>query len=198
MPTMITAKIDTAEEQKDDEVSTTIPTKVDTTGEQKEDEHPHLSDLGKKLMTLIHLCKHIQDRKRSPEGFSIIGADNEKVHILYTFVLGDPEFPMISVIKKEIDKTERDQDEEEENIHELSFYLNESGTLVNINLNDDLLFEEEIDLQEDTKQKMQVMEKINKFIFLVTEESKKIEKEAKQREAEMEEKKKLQDIFRNF
>ena len=112
---------------------------------------------------------------------------------MYKFLLGDPEYPMVSVTKIETDKTD-----EEETTHELNFYLNEAGTSLNVNLDEELLFEEEVDLVDDVKKRMQVMEKLNKFIFLVTEESKKIEKEIKAKEAEQEEKRKLQDVFRNF
>ena len=45
---------------------------------------------------------------------------------------------------------------------------------------------------------MQVIDKLNKFIFLLSEESRKLEKEIKEREAEEQEIKKLQDVFRNF
>jgi len=112
---------------------------------------------------------------------------------MYKFLLGDPEFPMVSVTKIETDKTD-----EEETTHELNFYLSEDGTSLNVNLDEELLFEEEVDLKDDAKRKMEVMDKVNKFIFLVSEESKKIEREIKEKQAEQEEKRKLQDIFRNF
>ena len=151
------------------------------------------SDLGKKLLELFNLSQHISELKKTDEGFQLVWADNDTLQILYTFVLGDPEFPMVSVTKVETDKTT-----EEETTHELSFYLNEAGTSLNVNLDDELLFDEDVDLKDDIKKKMQVMEKLNKFIFLVTEESKKLEKELKEKEAEEQEKRKLQDIFRNF
>lgn len=152
-----------------------------------------LSDLCKKFMELEQLCKQIQERKKTDEGFSIVWADNDKLHILYTFLLGDPEFPMVTVTKTETDKTD-----EEDVIHELNFYLNEEGNSLNVNLDEELLFEEEVDLVDDVNKKMQVMDKLNKFIFLVSEESKKLEKEIKVKQAEQEEKRKLQDVFRNF
>ena len=152
-----------------------------------------LSDLGKKFMELVNLCKQIQERKKTDEGFQLVWADNDKLHILYSFLLGDPEFPMVTVTKTETDKTD-----EEETIHELNFYLNEEGNSLNVNLDEELLFEEEVDLVDDTNKKMQVMDKLNKFIFLVSEESRKLEKEIKAKEAEQEEKRKLQDVFRNF
>ncbi len=151
------------------------------------------SDLGKKFLELSQLCRQIQEWKKTDEGFELVWADNDKIQILYKFLLGDPEYPMVSVTKVETDKTD-----EEETTHELNFYLNESGTSLNVNLDEELLFEEEVDLADDVKKRMQVMEKLNKFIFLVTEESKKIEKEIKAKEAEQEEKRKLQDVFRNF
>jgi guanylate kinase len=76
--------------------------------------------------------------------------------------------------------------------------LNESGKALNINLDEELLFDEDVDLADDMKKKMQVADKINKFTFLLSEEERKLEKELKEKEAEQEEKRKLQDVFRNF
>jgi hypothetical protein len=180
-----------------EEVEQHIPTPVaePITEEEKEPvaEPKALSDLGKKFTELTSLCRQIYEWKKTDEGFQLIWADNDKLQTLYKFVLGDEAFPMVSVSKVETDKATQ-----EEIIHELSFYLNEAGTALDINLDEELLFEEEVDLQNDLKTKMQVMEKLNKFIFLVTEESKKIEKEIKAKEAEQAEKRKLQDVFRNF
>jgi hypothetical protein len=97
-----------------------------------------------------------------------------------------------------ITKVETNKEDEEETTHELSFYLSEQGTALNVNLDEVLLFDEEVDLKDDLKKKMQVMDKINKFIFLLTEEARKIEKEIKEKEAEEQEKRKLHDVFRNF
>ena len=97
-----------------------------------------------------------------------------------------------------ITKMETDKEADEETSHELSFYLNEQGTALNVNLDEVLLFDELVDLQSDLKKKMQVIDKLNKFIFLLSEESRKLEKEIKEREAEEQEIKKLQDVFRNF
>jgi hypothetical protein len=190
-------------EQKEETVEPVVETipepVVETIPEATVQEHEpeaittDTSDLGKKFMELSQLCRQIQDWKKTDEWFQLVWADNDKLQILYKFVLGDPEFPMVSVSKIEKDKTD-----DEETTHELNFYLNEAGTSLNINLDEELLFEEEVDLQDDVKKRMQVMDKLNKFIFLVTEESKKIEKEMKAQEAEQEEKRKLQDIFRNF
>jgi guanylate kinase len=93
---------------------------------------------------------------------------------------------------------ETNKEDEEETTHELSFYLSEQGTSLNVNLDEALLFDEEVDFQDDLKKKMQVTDKINKFIFLLSEEARKLEKEIREKEAEEQEKRKLQDIFRNF
>jgi len=61
-----------------------------------------------------------------------------------------------------------------------------------------LLFDEIEHLQNDPKKKMQVTEKLNNFIFLLSEHQKKAEKEAKEREEAEQERRRLQDIFRNF
>ena len=44
------------------------------------------------------------------------------------------------------------------------------------------LYDEQKDLQNNENKKMQVMEKLNKFIFLVSEELKKLEKEKEHKE----------------
>lgn len=153
----------------------------------------NISDLGKKVIELFTLTKTIYQLKKSEDAFDLLGADNDKIRTVYKFFVWDEEYPLVSVTKIETDK-----ENGEETLHELSFYLNETNTFININLDEELLFDEEADLQDDIKTKMQVTEKINKFIFLLTEEQKKLEKEIKARDAELEEKRKLQDVFRNF
>jgi hypothetical protein len=51
-----------------------------------------------------------------------------------------------------------------------------------INIDDETLYDELEDLLDNPSKKMQVSEKLNKFIFLVNEEYKKIEKDKKQKE----------------
>ena len=56
------------------------------------------------------------------------------------------------------------------------------------------MYDELEDLIEDQSKRSQVLEKINKFIFLITEEYKKIEKQKKEKEK----KSIIKWIFRNF
>lgn len=97
-----------------------------------------------------------------------------------------------------ITKIEQDKETEEETVNELRFTFNEETSSLEVMVNDTLIFDEIQDLTEDPKKKMQVTEKLNKFIFLASEELRKIEKEIKEREEAEKERKRLQEIFRNF
>jgi len=91
-----------------------------------------------------------------------------------------------------IERTETNKQDESTVEHSLDFDLPEKSLLVYID--DDLLYDESRDLVENQNKKLQVMEKLNKFIFLVTEEYKKIEKQKKDKNKENE----MKWIFRNF
>ena len=97
-----------------------------------------------------------------------------------------------------INKIEEDKETEEETNNELKFTFNTGNVSLEVVINDVLLFDELEDFAQDAKKKMQVMDKLNKFIFLASEELRKAEKELKEREEEEKERRKLQEIFRNF
>ena len=78
---------------------------------------------------------------------------------------------MVSIIKKEQQK-----ETEEETINQLKWTYNEESSSLEVMINDTILFNEQDDLLEDPKNKMQVIDKMNKFIFLASEELRKIEK----------------------
>lgn len=119
-----------------------------------------------------------------------MGADNDTVSITYQFSLLDN-----AVLVK---KVETEKATGEELINDLGFVNDEERASRQVILDDVLLFDELEHLQDDLKKKMQVTEKLNKFIFLLTEQQKKLEKDAKEREEAEQERKRLQDIFRNF
>jgi hypothetical protein len=79
-----------------------------------------------------------------------------------------------------IEKTELNKETETTETHSLIFDLPDDS--LQILIDDELLYDEYADLQNDTNKKMQVSEKLNKFIFLVTQEYKKIAKEKKEKE----------------
>jgi hypothetical protein len=97
-----------------------------------------------------------------------------------------------------ITKIEEDKTNNEETSNELRFMFNQEAASLEVMVKDTLLLDEIQDFTEDQKKKMQVSEKLNKFIFLASEEQKKLEKEIQMKEEEEREKRKLQDIFRNF
>jgi hypothetical protein len=83
-------------------------------------------------------------------------------------------------------------------VNDLGFIMDTEHNSLQVILDDVLLLDEIEHLQDDPKKKMQVTEKLNKFIFLMSEYLKKAEKEAKEKEEAENERRRLQDIFRNF
>ncbi|OQB40968.1 MAG: hypothetical protein BWY04_01125 [candidate division CPR1 bacterium ADurb.Bin160] len=79
-----------------------------------------------------------------------------------------------------IDKTETFKTEEKEEVNTLAFVLENKS--LQILINDELLYDEVEDLVNDQPKKLQTLEKLNKFIFLITEEYKKVEKQKKEKE----------------
>lgn len=156
------------------------------------------TDVQKKFGELYFNVKKVYELKEKlwiggEETFDILGADNDKVFISYRFLLDETNEPMIFITK-----IEQDKETEEETVNELRFTFNEETASMEVMVNDTLLFDEIKDFTEDQKKKMQVSEKLNKFIFLASEEVRKMEKEIHAKEEEERERKRLQDIFRNF
>ena len=151
-----------------------------------------ISDLQKKLAELISTARNIYalEKKQEDEVVELLWANNDKVTILYQITL--PENGI------SIKKIEKDIETDEENINDLWFVLDTENNSLQVILDDVLLLDEVENLKEDAKKKMQVTEKLNKFIFLLSEQEKKIAKEAKEKEEAEQERRRLQDIFRNF
>ncbi len=155
------------------------------------------TDVQKKFGELFFTIKRIHAIKNKlwndEESFDILWADNDKIFISYRFVWDEANDPTLIITKVEQDKST-----EEETINELRFMFNEELSSLEVMVNDIMLFDEIKDFTEDQRKKMQVSEKLNKFIFLTSEEQKKLEKEIQMKEDEEKEKRKLQDVFRNF
>lgn len=156
------------------------------------------TDVQKKFGDLFFTTKKIYELKEKlwiggEETFDILWADNDKVFISYRFLLDETNEPMLFITK-----IEQDKETEEETVNELRFTFNEESSSLEVMVNDTLLFDEIQDFTEDQKKKMQVTDKLNKFTFLASEELRKLEKEIKAREEAELERKKLQEIFRNF
>lgn len=155
------------------------------------------TDVQKKFGELFFTTKRIYELKQklwiTEETFDILWADNDKVFISYRFLLDETSEPILFITK-----IEQDKETEEETENELRFAFNEETSSLEVMVNNTLLFDEIQDFTADAKKKMQVSEKLNKFIFLAWEEQKKLEKEIHMKEEEERERRKLQDIFRNF
>ena len=155
------------------------------------------TDVQKKFGELFFTTKKIYELKNkagiTEETFDILWANNDKVVISYKFFLDESNDPMIFITK-----IEQDQETEEETINELRFTFNEETSSLEVVINDILLFDEIQDFTQDQKKKLQVVDKLNKFTFLTSEELRKIEKEIKEKEEAERERRKLQEIFRNF
>jgi hypothetical protein len=155
------------------------------------------TDVQKKFGELFFTVKKIYEAKGTlwthEENFNILWADNDKVFISYKFLLDETSEPLLF-----ISKIEQDKETDEEIANELRFAFNEENSSLEVMINDTLLFDEIKDFTEDPKTKMQVVDKLNKFIFLASEELRKLEKEIKEKIEEKMQLKKLQEIFRNF
>ncbi len=155
------------------------------------------TDIQKKFGEIFFTSKKIYENKTklwdTGEYFDILWADNDKIFISYRFLIDESADPTLFITK-----TEQNKDTDEETTNELRFTFNEETSSLEVMVNDALIFDEIKDLTEDPKKKMQVVEKINKFIFLASEELRKLEKTIKDKEEEEKERKRLQEIFRNF
>lgn len=97
----------------------------------------------------------------------------------------------------EIEKEELNKADESTVTNVLAFELSEDieqNMSLQLYVNDIELYDEIRDLQNDQNKKMQVLEKMNKFIFLLDEEYKKIQKYKKEKE----ERNAVKWVFRNF
>lgn len=155
------------------------------------------TDVQKKFEELFFTTKKISALKNkasdAEKTFDILWADNDKIFISYRFLLEDTENSTLFITK-----IEQNKETEEETTNALKFSFNEENASLEVTINDILLFDEIEDFTQDSKKKMQVMDKLNKFIFLTSEELRKLEKAIKEQEEEEKERRKLQEIFRNF
>lgn len=151
-----------------------------------------VSDIQEKFNNLLDNISQLNDilKIKNWEVLEIVWANSDKNNILYQFWLNDQK-------EVHVKRIETDKGSNETIFNELKLGLNPESNLFEIFLDDVLLFEES-DLLDDNKKKSQVMEKVNKLIFLTESKLKDVQKELKAKKEEEEERKRLQDIFRNF
>jgi hypothetical protein len=174
-----------------------LKTENDSEVEKKEEDNKEIekkpvSEIREKFDNLLDNVKEINSllEIKDWEIFEIIWAKNDKINVLYQFWINDQN-------EIHVKRVETQKENDETSFNELKFWLNPDSNSFEIFLDDMLLFEEN-DLFEDNKKKSQVIEKINKLIFLTDSKIKDTEKEIRAKKEEHEERKRLQDIFRNF
>ena len=107
--------------------------------------------------------------------FDLLWANDDRQKIIYKlFIDGDD----IEIRKTITDKTK----DNETTTHTLEFNLDWDS--LDILIDWELLYNEDKDLKNDENKNKQVVEKLNKFIFLITQEYKKISKDRKNKELE--------------
>lgn len=161
--------------------------------EEDKVEDENLSEFGKKFVNLKNILTEVYEARKTlwyeNMDFETIWANSDRSKIVYHFAIEEDE-------KLSIEKLETNKENWEETNHKMVLELGESNLI--IGMDDVIIFEEEKDLEKDPKKKIQVMEKINKFIFLAGEYQNSIQMEMREKMEEEKEKKKMQDIFRNF
>lgn len=192
IPEVITPEIEEIVEDVVEEVIPTpvveeIPTPVVETAVVEETPIIEVSDVKAKYNELANNIGLLNNG--STEAIQIVGSNTDSTHVEYTFTKDED---IVEVTRTE---TNKETEDSSENI--IAFVSSLDDGQIQVFLDDTLLFEEE-ELLADPKKKMQVMEKFNKFIFLTGEKLKDVEKARKVQEAELQEKRRLQDIFRNF
>lgn len=159
----------------------------------------NFSDLMKKYQELFEMAKRIlklenKIEKGEKSVFEILGNNTEKSMITYEISPLKDENQLTSLI---LTKKEKDFSRDEEVYHELIFQPQEENKNLIITVDSTLLYEEEKDLQDPVKA-MQVVDKINKFIFLFEQRKSELEEKREEIKAEKEKMRTFRDIFRNF
>lgn len=106
--------------------------------------------------------------------FDILWANDDRQKIMYKLFIQDN---AIDIQKNITDKSDNTQIS-----HSLKFELDDATLKTYID--NELLYDEITDLTDDSNKNKQVVEKLNKFIFLITEEYKKIIKDKKAKDHE--------------
>lgn len=123
--------------------------------------------------------------------FEILGSQTENFRVTYSFSLDAEQHKMII-----INKYEEQHKEERRQENTIKMRGDEQHDIFELYVNDILLYDLAYLESEENKQ-LQVVDKINKFIFLVNEYHKKAVQEKAQKLAE-ENRKNMQNVFRNF
>ncbi len=129
--------------------------------EEQDMQKTWLSDVFIKFQELLQRIYRVHDNRGGHDSFSVVGADNDALYITYSFAI-EASVEQAIIITKEF--TDR-KDDDSIDTHILRFGINPSS-LVEVYVDGVLLFVED-QLVDNVKAKMQLMDKFNKFIFLI-------------------------------
>lgn len=157
--------------------------------EDEEEDETQKSDLVMKFDELkgkVTNIYEVDENLEKGDKIQILWADNEKIYVMYVMSVQEEENESVIIVKEE---TNRETDYKQTNT--LEFMLDKTTNGLKVKLDDFLLYDEHKELVEKPNRKFQVMEKLDKFIFLLSEYVKHIEKDKEKR-------KELEAMFRNF
>ena len=145
------------EEDPSQSVEQTVQEVVEDTRAQQ------MSHLLAKFQELVQAVRLVHDRLDNNEDFVVVGADNDALYTTYAFHLDVSVEQSVCITKETTNRKDDDYMES----HVMRFVAS-TESILHVYVDDVLLFTEE-QLQDDVKSTMQVMDKLNKFIFLVTQ-----------------------------
>jgi len=184
---------DIDEEEVEEQAPTDEEEKENITIQDYEKYDPNLfkTDLQKKFGELQWKTEKIHELvgKAQDVWFDLLWWNDDRQKTIYKIVSGSDYV--------EIEKEELNKEDESTVTNTLEFVLVEDleqNMTLQLLVNGIELYDEMKDLQSDPNKKMQVLEKMNKFIFLLDEEYKKIQKYKKEKE----ERNAVKWVFRNF
>lgn len=151
------------EEVIDDQESQSSTSEPTVNEDEQDMQKSWLSDVFVKFQELLQAIYRVHDGRGGHDAFTVVGADNDALYITYSFAIEASAEQAIIVTKK---STNRNADDSIDT-HVLRFAVN-VNSLVEVYVDGVLLFVED-QLVDNVKAKMQLMDKFNKFIFLINQ-----------------------------
>ncbi|HRX63655.1 MAG TPA: hypothetical protein P5060_00960 [Candidatus Absconditabacterales bacterium] len=172
-------KVEEENDEDEDDDEDEIEEDIEEDNEEEDKITKKFDELYTKAVDLSTLLK-----KENESGFDLLGGNDDRTKTTYKVSANNDN---VKIEKIELDK---ESQKTQKNTLELSI----SNSFLHVKVNGEMLYSQLEDLNDNEKKTRQVIEKINKFIFLIDEEYKKIEKE----KGEREKRGKMKGIFRNF
>lgn len=152
----------TSQEPIDEEIVDEPVISEPTVAEEEQDmQKTWLSDVFVKFQELLQCIYRVHDNHGGHDSFTVVWADNDALYITYSFAIEASVEQAIIITKESTDRKDGDTID----THILRFGIN-PDSFVEVYVDGVLLFVED-QLLDNVKAKMQLMDKFNKFIFLI-------------------------------